>query len=188
MAGTARNRVNWDRKLAGRSMPVRAEKLAPDLKRIFAEEGVPPELIWLAEVESSFNPSARSPVGATGLFQFMPATAERFGMKLAPTDERLDPHKSARAAAQYLHFLHGRFGSWPLALAAYNAGEGRVGRTLRSHNGSTFADIADHLPSETQMYVPKVLSTVQLREGINPEDLPPPIPRTAQKRAGFGVR
>ncbi len=152
---------------------------APSLKAIFEEEGIPPELIWLAEVESSFNPAARSPVGATGLFQFMPATAERFGMKVAPRDDRLDPHKSARAAAQYLRFLHGRFDSWPLALAAYNAGEGRVGRVLKQHNGTSFEDIAVHLPSETQMYVPKVLATVALREGIDPTTLPPPVRRVA---------
>lgn len=179
MQGAARRQVNWERKLAGRAAPARAELLVPALKATFEEEGVPPELVWLAEVESSFNPAARSPVGATGLFQFMPATAERFGMKLSPNDERLDPHKSARAAAQYLRFLHGRFDSWPLALAAYNAGEGRVGRVLRQHNGTSFEDIADHLPSETRMYVPKVLATVALREGIDPSTLPPPVRRVA---------
>jgi len=183
MQSTARSQVNWDRKLAGRAAPERAAALTPGLKAIFDEEGVPSELIWLAEVESSFNPSARSPVGATGLFQFMPATAERFGMKLSPQDDRLDPHKSARAAAQYLRLLHGRFDSWPLALAAYNAGEGRVGRVLREHHGKTFDDIAAHLPSETQMYVPKVLATVALREGMDPATLPPPGRRVSSLHA-----
>ena len=182
MQSTARSTVNWERKLSGRAAPARAAALVPGLKAIFDDEGVPPELIWLAEVESSFNPSARSPVGATGLFQFMPATAERFGMNVAPQDDRLDPHKSARAAAQYLRFLHGRFESWPLALAAYNAGEGRVGRLLRTHDGVTFEDIVDYLPSETQMYVPKVMATVALREGIDPASLPPPVRRLALRR------
>ena len=179
MQSAARSEVNWNRKLAGRAAPARAAALVPGLKAIFDDEGVPPELIWLAEVESSFNPSARSPVGATGLFQFMPATAERFGMNVAPQDDRLDPHKSARAAAQYLRFLHGRFESWPLALAAYNAGEGRVGRLLRTHDGVSFEDIVAYLPSETQMYVPKVMATVALREGIDPATLPPPVRRLA---------
>lgn len=177
MQRIARDRINWDRKLAGRPAPARADALVPGLKRIFEDEGVPGELVWLAEVESSFNPGARSPVGALGLFQFMPATAEQFGMRLAPTDERLDPHKSARAAAQYLRFLHARFESWPLALAAYNAGQGRVGGLLRRHNGNTFEDIAPHLPSETQMYVPKVMATVALREGIDPTQLRAPTRR-----------
>lgn len=176
MQRTARSDVNWERRLAGRPMPARAEVLLPDLQRIFREEGVPPELVWLAEVESSFNPSARSPVGATGLFQFMPSTAEHFGMSLQPQDERLDPLISARAAAQYLRFLHERFQSWPLALAAYNAGQGRVGRVLRQHQGRSFEDIVDFLPSETQMYVPKIRATIKLRAGADLDALPPPGP------------
>lgn len=175
----ARDRKNWEQKVGRHPAPKRAEALVPRLKPIFEEEGIPPEWVWLAEVESSFNPEARSPVGATGLFQFMPATAERFGLRVAPVDDRLNPDRSARAAAQYLRFLHGRFDSWPLALAAYNAGEGRVGRVLKTHNASTFEEIADHLPAETQMYVPKVLATVALREGIDPMSLPPP-----RRRAG----
>ncbi len=177
----ARNPENWEQKVSRHPAPKRAETLVPDLKAIFEEEGVAPEWIWLAEVESSFNPEARSPVGATGLFQFMPATAERFGMRLTPVDDRLNPEKSARAAAQYLRFLHGRFDSWPLALAAYNAGEGRVGRLLNTHNARTFEEIADHLPAETQMYVPKVLATVALREGIDPLNLPSPTTRSERR-------
>ena len=173
---TASRRAHWDQQLSQRPAPQRAAALVPDLKAIFSEAGLPPELVWLAEVESSFNPAARSPVGATGLFQFMPATADRFGLRLKPDDERLNPQRSAHAAAQYLRFLYGRFDSWPLALAAYNAGEGRVGRLLRTHNGSRFEDIAAYLPAETQMYVPKVLATVALREGLDPDTLPPPTP------------
>ncbi len=169
-----RAEVNWKRKVAGRPAPKGAATWVPRLKPIFEEEGVPPEWVWLAEVESSFNPSARSPVGALGLYQFMPATAERFGLKLKPTDERLTPEKSARAAAQYLRILHGRFGSWPLSLAAYNAGEGRVGRLLKQHQGQSFEDIVDYLPSETQLYVPKVLAIVSEREGVDARRLPGP--------------
>ena len=168
------NVVSWKRKVGTHPVPQRAEKLVPELKRIFGLEGVPPELVWLAEVESSFNPLARSPVGAAGLFQFMPATAERFGLRVSGPDERLDPRKSAFAAAEYLRILHDRFGRWDLALAAYNAGEGRVGKTMRKTGGTTFDGIAYALPVETRMYVPKVMATVALREEVDPAGLPAP--------------
>jgi membrane-bound lytic murein transglycosylase D len=116
-------------------------------------------------VESSMRPDAVSPVGAAGLYQFMPATAERFGLRLRPEDERFDPEKSARAAAQYLRLLHRQFASWPLALAAYNCGEGRVEKTRRRTGATTFGDLSPHLPSETQLYVPKVLAVIERREG-----------------------
>jgi membrane-bound lytic murein transglycosylase D len=164
----------WKQKLRNRTQPERAEALVPRLKKIFAGEGMPQEMVWLAEVESSFNPKAKSPVGAAGLYQFMPATAREYGMKTKPRDERYDPEKNARGAAIYLKKLYGRFGSWPLALAAYNAGQGRVGKLLRKHQGSTFESIADYLPTETRMYVPKVLATVSLREGIDPQSIPAP--------------
>jgi membrane-bound lytic murein transglycosylase D len=120
------------------------------------------------------NPSAKSPVGAAGLFQFMAPTARRFGLKSCPVDERFAPEKSAQAAAKYLKVLHQRFNSWPLALAAYNAGEGRVGRLLKNSSAKTFEAIEDSLPIETQMYVPKVMATVALREGVDPAKLPAP--------------
>ena len=164
----------WKEKLKGRPAPARAARLVPGLKKIFRAEGIPPELVWQAEVESSFNPEARSPVGARGLYQFMPATARSFGLEEGPPDDRLNPGKSARAAARYLKTLYHRFDSWPLALAAYNAGEGRVGRNLKKHRVTTFSALAPHLPAETRMYVPKVLATVYHREGVEPEDLPPP--------------
>ncbi|MEI7435670.1 MAG: lytic transglycosylase domain-containing protein, partial [bacterium] len=120
------------------------------------------------------NPDACSPSGATGLFQFMPATARRFGLRIWPFDERRNPLKSARAAAQYLKVLHRQFGSWPLCLAAYNAGEGAVGRLLKGAGKRSFEAIADQLPIETQMYVPKVLAVVALRENVDALRLPGP--------------
>lgn len=161
------SRQVWVRKLAKRPAPARAAALLPELKRIFRAEGVPPELVWQAEAESTFNPAARSPAGAVGLYQFMPATARQFGLSLAPEDERLDALKNARAAAQYLRRLHERFGNWPLAFAAYNCGEGRVSKTLRDRNGQTFDDIHDKLPAETRMYVPKIAALVHLRENAD---------------------
>lgn len=161
----ARTVAYWTPRLAKRQVPAARTAVIPRLKAIFREEGVPESLVWMAETESTLNPLARSPAGAAGLFQFMPATAGRFGLRLQPTDERLEPEKSARAAARYLKLLNGRFRDWPLALAAYNAGEGRVGRALSGAGGRTFEAVADQLPAETQMYVPKVLATIALREG-----------------------
>jgi membrane-bound lytic murein transglycosylase D len=155
----------WVTKLSRAEWPERAKELVPKLKTIFQEEKVPPELVWVAEVESSLNPKARSPVGAAGLFQLMPATAKRFGLRTWPFDQRYQVEPSARVAAQYLNFLGKKFGDWRLALAAYNSGEGTVQRLLEKHNAKTFDAIATRLPAETQMFVPKIEATVQRREG-----------------------
>ncbi|MGA2016138.1 MAG: transglycosylase SLT domain-containing protein [Opitutaceae bacterium] len=164
----------WLGREQARPVPARAADLMPRLRGAFAAEGVPPELAWLAEAESSLNPSARSPAGAAGLFQLMPATARALGLGTFLPDERTDPEKSARATARYLRTLYERFGSWPLALAAYNAGEGRVGRELASRHASDFAGVASTLPAQTRMYVPKVCALVEVRTGVAPGDLPPP--------------
>lgn len=167
----------WIRRLPAEPVPA-AQRLAPSLRRIFEAEGVPPALIWLAEVESAFNPNAKSPVGAAGLYQFMPATAGRFGLSTSPVDQRLEPERSAEAAARYLRLLYTRFSDWPLALAAYNAGEGRVGRTLRQNKGArSFEDIAGALPLETRMYVPRIAAVVRQREGVELSLLPAPSKR-----------
>jgi membrane-bound lytic murein transglycosylase D len=164
----------WITEVEKRPLPPLAQEHVPTLKRIFTAEKVPPQLVWLAEVESSFNPQARSPVGATGLFQLMPATARDLNLSTGVFgigDERKDTEKSGRAAAQYLRRLHKRFGDWRLALAAYNAGEGRVGELLKKHKAHSFEGIASRLPAETQMYVPKVEAIVRKREGIALADL-----------------
>jgi membrane-bound lytic murein transglycosylase D len=156
----------WVKKLVARPWPDSAKPYVPRLKPIFAAQKVPPELIWIAEVESSFDRRARSPAGAAGLFQLMPATAKRYGLSTWPLDHRLRPEESAQAAAQYLGYLHGEFKDWRLALAAYNAGEGTVQKLLKQHKAKTFDAIATHLPAETQMYVPRVEATLARREGI----------------------
>ncbi len=162
----------WLERIRARPVPANAAQLVPELSAIFAEAGLPPELVWLAEVESTFNPNARSPVGARGLFQLMPATAEELGLSIRLPDERTHPEKSARAAARYLRQLHDRFGDWPLAFAAYNAGPGRVRRTLEKTGAKDFAGVSEALPAETRMYVPKVLATLAVRAGLPPEKLP----------------
>ena len=171
----------WLERLKTRPRPARANELVPLLKVIFSAEGLPPELAWLAEVESSLNPTARSPAGARGLFQLMPATARSLGLSLLPFDERVHPGKNARAAARLLHKLHDRFDSWPLALAAYNAGEGKIALTLKKKDAVTFSDIAESLPAETRMYVPKVFATLTVRENMPPSGLPAPGPPSPQK-------
>jgi membrane-bound lytic murein transglycosylase D len=169
----------WIRRISCHNPPAGAVKLTPLLKDVFRSEGIAPEWVWLAEVESSFDPEAESPAGARGLFQLMPATAKRFGLKTFPVDERTNPQKSARAAAQYLRFLHSRFGEWPLALAAYNAGEGRISQELSKAARRSFDEIADRLPAETRFYVPKVMATVAAREKIDPFGLPAPAVKTS---------
>jgi membrane-bound lytic murein transglycosylase D len=155
----------WLRREHDRAMPAGAAALMPRLQDAFTAEGIPPQLAWVAEVESNLNPTARSPSGAKGLFQLMPDTAHSLGLGTLLPDERTDPEKSAHAAAHYLRMLFAKFGSWPLALAAYNAGEGRVSRLLSARKASDFAGIETGLPAETRMYVPKVCALVAVRTG-----------------------
>lgn len=157
----------WVEKINTRPWPKAAKAYVDRLKPVFTASRVPPELVWIAEVESSFDPRARSPAGAAGLFQLMPATARRFGLSLWPFDQRLKPEPAAKAAASYLQFLHGKFEDWRLALAAYNAGEGTVQNLLRRHKATSFDAIATRLPAETQMYVPRVEAVLKKREGLN---------------------
>ncbi|MEY2466332.1 MAG: rane-bound lytic murein transglycosylase, partial [Verrucomicrobiota bacterium] len=128
-------------------------------------------LVWVAEVESSFDARASSPAGATGLFQLMPQTAKQYGLRIWPFDERKQPEESAHAAAKHLNYLHTKFKDWRLALAAYNAGEGTVQKLLKRSKAQTYDAIATHLPAETQMYVPKVEATLLRREGVKLTEL-----------------
>ena len=122
---------------------------------------------------------ARSHVGATGLMQLMPATAKetakRFNIPLASPQQVLNPTTNIQLGTAYLSQIYGQFnGNRVLASAAYNAGPGRVRRTLTAKNATTFTDIAPHLPAETRMYVPKVLAILATRAGVAPGHLPPP--------------
>jgi len=161
-----KEREIWHHKVVERPWPKTAQPYVTRLKPIFAAEKVPTQLVWVAEVESSFDPRARSPAGAAGLFQLMPATAKRYGLRTWPMDQRLKPETSARAAAQYLRVLHAHFHDWRLALAAYNAGEGTVDNLLARRKVHTFDAIATGLPAETQLYVPKIEATILRREGM----------------------
>ena len=160
-------RAAWKRQFERRAVPAKAQTYLAKLKQIFAAEKTPTELVWIAEVESSFNPAARSPVGAAGLFQLMKPTAKAYGLSTFLPDERTHPEKNARAAARYLRYLHSRFGDWSLALAAYNAGETRVDKLLKNSRTRDYSSIANKLPAETQFYVPKCEAAVQKREGVS---------------------
>jgi membrane-bound lytic murein transglycosylase D len=166
-----KERELWVKKVSPEPWPDGAKKYVPELKPLFAAQNVPPQLVWLAEVESSFDRRAQSPAGAAGLFQLMPDTAKRFGLSLWPRDQRFQPEPSASASAQYLKQLHDHFGDWRLALAAYNCGEGTVQKLLTRYKTQSYDGIAEHLPAETQMYVPRVEAVIQQREGAKLEEL-----------------
>ncbi|MEY4916577.1 MAG: hypothetical protein RL616_490 [Verrucomicrobiota bacterium] len=162
----------WIKKIAPQPWPKAAVEFVPQLKPVFAAERVPEQLVWLAEVESGFDARARSPVGALGMFQLMPATAKQYGLSLWPFDERKQLEPAARSAARHLRHLYTMFGDWRLAVAAYNCGEGRVQKELARRKTKSYARIATQLPAETQMYVPKVAAIILQREGVKLEQLP----------------
>jgi len=169
-----KERELWVKKVSVSPWPALANEYVPELKPVFIAQKIPPELVWVAEVESGFDRRALSPAGAAGMFQLMPATAKRFGLSLWPRDQRYQPEPNATASAQYLKYLHGRFKDWRLALAAYNAGEGTVQKLLDRYKTDSYDAIAGQLPAETQMYVPRVEAVLQQREGANLEKLSAP--------------
>jgi membrane-bound lytic murein transglycosylase D len=133
------------------------------------ERQMPGDLIYLAGIESNFNPTATSHVRAKGLWQFMSATARQLGLAVSRrTDERTNPEKATDAALTYLQQLKDRFGSWYLAAAAYNSGPGTVSKALRKTTGRTsgtdadFWRISPKLPRETRDYVPKLIAMARI--------------------------
>lgn len=143
----------------------RAILYAVPAQEVFEKQGLPRDLIYVALIESGFTPTARSHANAVGMWQFISTTGKRFGLEQNRwVDERCHPMKAARAAADYLSFLYDTFHSWPLALAAYNAGENAVQGALDQSGLKTFWELAEnrYLPSETRDYVPKVLAAVKI--------------------------
>jgi membrane-bound lytic murein transglycosylase D len=104
----------------------------------------------------------------------MPDTAKRFGLSLWPRDQRFEPEPSATASARYLKYLYERVRDWRLVLAAYNAGEGTVQKLLSRYQSKSYDAIAEHLPAETQMFVPRIEALLLKREGATLEKLPAP--------------
>ncbi len=131
-------------------------------RRIFREEGVPENVAWLGQVESAWKPSAMSHMAASGLWQFIPGTGARYGLRrTAHVDERNSFEEATRASARYLKFLANRYGgNWELAMAGYNCGEGNVDKAIRRAGVSNFWAAYPYLPRETRNYVPNILATI----------------------------
>ena len=141
----------------------RAGRYLGMIRDVLRRNGLPEDLAFTAMIESGFNPLAVSRAGAKGLWQFMAATARRYGLRVDQwVDERLDPEKATTAAAAYLRDLHNMFGSWTLAQAAYNAGEMKVLRALRTTGANDFWPLTrtEHLVRETKEFVPQIQAAV----------------------------
>jgi len=147
------------------------------VEKIFKEEKVPADLMWLAQAESVWKPNALSRAAAKGIWQFIPSTGTRYGlMQTTWIDDRSQPEKSTRAAARYLRWLHDHFaGDWLLAMAAYNSGENRVDSAIAKCGYADFWELYKRglLPQETRNYVPCILSIIIISKN--------------QKRYGFEV-
>jgi membrane-bound lytic murein transglycosylase D len=148
----------------------RSARYIPMMKQIFREKNLPEDLVYVSMIESGFNPYAVSWCRAVGAWQFMPATGKLYGLKIDWwIDERKDPIKSTNAAAEHLKDLHNLFGSWPLALASYNAGAGKVQRAVLKTRSDDFWDLkaSRYIKPETKNYIPKYMAATIIAK--NPE-------------------
>jgi membrane-bound lytic murein transglycosylase D len=140
---------------------VRSGRYREMILRIFKEEGVPQDLIYLAQAESGFKPLALSRARARGMWQFMASRGVGYGLRRSLwIDDRQDPEKATRAAARHLHDLYNQFGDWYLAMAAYNSGPGNVQQAVRRTGYADFWELYKRnvLPAETKNYVPIILA------------------------------
>jgi len=162
---------DWARRLRRdpwlRESLARGEQYLPRLRAIMVQHGLPPSLALLPAVESGFDPRARGRYGELGLWQLRRPTARRFGLVVTThRDDRLESERATEAAARYLATLHERYGEWPLALAAYNAGERRIDRALAREPNADFWQLADHghLPRTSRNFVDRFMALVRLAE------------------------
>lgn len=149
----------------------RAGRYKPLIQKILAEEGVPQELIYLAQAESGFLPRAVSNKQAVGMWQFIAGTGSLYDLVRTPSfDERLDPEKATRAAARHLRDLYARYGDWYLAMAAYNCGAGNVDKAVERTGYADYWELLKRnaLPRETSNYVPIIVAMTIM--GKNPKD------------------
>jgi len=146
-----------------KTMLERGSTFIPTMKKALFDEGCPLDMVFLAMIESGFSPTARSPMNATGLWQFMESTGRLYGLeKNLWIDERMDIEKSSHAAARFLLDLYDRFGDWSLVLAAYNAGPGTVSSAIKKEKTTDFWKIAStqRLRAETKSFVPRFYATL----------------------------
>lgn len=141
-----------------------SEYYFPLFERVFMEQNIPIEIAHLALVESALNPFAYSKAGASGIWQFMPATGKSYGLKIDQNiDERRDPYKATLAAASYFKNMYRKYGDWLLVIAAYNCGPTNVSRAIRKAGGSkNFWTIRRFLPAETRGYVPAFIAATYI--------------------------
>jgi membrane-bound lytic murein transglycosylase D len=139
----------------------RSGQYIPMAREIFRQEGVPEDIAWLGQVESAWRPKAQSWAAASGLWQFIPSTGARFGLRqTAWVDERNSFEKATRASARYLKWLYNRYHNWELAIGAYNTGEGNVDRAIRRAGVADFWAIYPYIAQETRNYVPNILAVI----------------------------
>ena len=149
---------------------LRFSRYRPLVETIFAEFDLPSDLVNLSLVESGFNPYAYSRAKATGPWQFMKGTGQLYGLRIDHyVDERRDPIKSTVAAARYLRDLYDLFGAWPLAMAAYNAGEGKVLRALQKTQAESFSEISKTklIRLETKQYIPRIMAATIIAKNLD---------------------
>lgn len=176
----------------------RLARYGPTIRRTLREQGLPRDLIFVAMVESGFDPTARSGAGAAGMWQFVQRTGEELGLPVNHwVDRRLDPEASTAAAGRYLHMLHRRFGTWELAFAAYNMGYGALLRAIRKYNTNDYWELShleSGLPYETNLYVSKIIACAivahnQARFGFTDLVMEPAIEwDTVEVPGGVGLR
>ncbi|MBI5075772.1 MAG: transglycosylase SLT domain-containing protein [Nitrospirae bacterium] len=149
----------------------RSGKYLEVMKDILRKKDVPEDIVFMSLIESGFSTNAYSIAHAAGPWQFIASTAKRYGLEINWwKDERRDPVKSTEAAADYLKDLHGMFGSWNLAMAAYNAGEGKIMRAMKKSNADDYWDLLDtkHIRAETKEYVPRFIAASMIAS--NPKE------------------
>ena len=159
---------------AGERILGRVDLYFPLFEKEIEERNLPDELKFVAVVESNLEPTAKSKSGALGLWQFIKSTGKMQGLKMNTyVDERRDPEKSTKAALEYLSNLYERFDDWTLAIAAYNCGPGNVRKAIRRGNSRNYWDIREHLPRETQKYVPRIIAAIYLMQYYHYHNLTP---------------
>ncbi len=155
----------------------RAIAYFPIFEAELAAAGLPESLKYLPVIESALRPYAMSRVGAEGLWQFMPETAPEYGLRVDEyVDERLDTYAATKGAIRYLQSAYEYLGDWSLAIAAYNAGKGRVRRAQRRSGGKNFWRVRRYLPRETRKYVPAFIAAIYLTEFYAAHEISPNFP------------